>query len=81
MYTSVGRAKIPPYIGSKCFIETDIAECELPLLLSRNTIKKANTVINFENDKVTMFGKDINAMFMSDRSLCCSLEYKVQDYI
>ena len=64
MYTSVGRAKIPVHIESKCFIETDV-ECELPLLLSKNAMKKANTVINFENDKVTMFGKDINLIFTS----------------
>ena len=28
-------------------------------------MKKANTVINFENDKVTIFRKDINLIFMS----------------
>ena len=65
VYTSIGRAKIPAHIGSKRFIETDIVECELPLLLSKNAMKKANTVINFENDKVTMFGKDINLIFTS----------------
>ena len=81
MYTSVGRAKIPPYIESKCFTETDIVECELPLLLSKNAMKKANTVIDFENDEVTMFGKDINVIFTSNRSLCCSFKHKMQDCI
>ena len=76
VYTSIGRAKLPAHIGSKCSNETDVVECELPLLLSKNAMKKANTGINFQNDKVTMFGKDINLIFTSTGNYAVPLNTK-----
>ena len=37
-----------------------MVKSEIPLLLSRNSMKKANTRIDFANDKVNIFGKDID---------------------
>ena len=54
---------IPATIGDKhCKISTDVVDLELPLLLSKASLKKANAVIDFENDKVTMFGQNIKLL-------------------
>ena len=47
-------------IGSKkFFIEADVVKNELPLLLSRQSMKRAEMIINFSNDAVNVGGKDI----------------------
>ena len=70
VYTSIGRAEITEHIGSKCFIEADVAECEHELLLGKNAMKKANTVNNLENEK----WKGDKSHFYVHISLCSSLE-------
>ena len=57
VYTSTGRAKIPVHIGSKCFIGTDVAECELPLLLSKNPMKEAIQLLTLKMIKSLCLGK------------------------
>ena len=37
----------------------------IPLLLSKNSIKKPNTKIDFANDKVNIFGKNVDLQFTS----------------
>ena len=50
--------KIPSIIaGKKIFIKTDVVDWEIPLLLSRDALKKAGMNINFATDTVTIFGK------------------------
>ena len=52
--------KFPVVIGSqKLFIEADVVKNELPLLLSRQSIKRAEMIINFSNDMVNVGRKDI----------------------
>ena len=58
LYESKGGVKIPAKIGGKRFmINADIVEAEIPLLLSKDAMKKANVIINLKNDAVKMFGK------------------------
>ena len=46
---------IPAVIGGKkCKISTDVVDLELPLLLSKASLKKANTVINLNDDEAVM---------------------------
>ena len=40
-------------------ILTDIADADIPLLLSKVSMKKCNMKINFENDTVIVFGEVI----------------------
>ena len=64
--TSMTKATIPANIGNnEVMFETDVISNEIPLLLSKEAMKKANTVIDFQNDKVTMFGKQIDLLFAS----------------
>ena len=54
---SLYRVKIPAQIGKiDVTIETDVIKDKIPLLMSRMSMKKAKMAIDFENDKITVFG-------------------------
>ena len=58
-FPSLSRAKIPAFVGSrKVMISTDIVNTDIPLLLSKNAMKRAETEINFLTDTVKMFGEE-----------------------
>ena len=50
----------PVIMGSqKFFIEADVLKSELPLLLSRQSMKRAEMIMDFSDDMVNVEGKDI----------------------
>ena len=51
--------------GVNVNVETDVVKSEIPLLLSKDCMKKAGTKIDFVNDKINIFGKEINLKFTS----------------
>ena len=52
--------KFPVVIGSqKFFIEANVVKNELPLLLSRQSMKRAEMIIDVSNDMVNVGGKDV----------------------
>ena len=58
VFKSLYRVEIPAVIGEEnILISTDVVETTVPLLLSKEAMKKAGTSIDFVNDEVTMFGK------------------------
>ena len=64
IYVSERKVKFPAMLGSKkVTIESDIIDCELPLLLSKESMKKAETAINFKDDKVSMLGQTLDLKF------------------
>ena len=55
--TSSKLVKIPALIGhKKVMIYTDVVSNEIPLLLSRSSMKKSNMVLDFVNDTVSVLG-------------------------
>ena len=46
-------------VDIKVSIVTDVVNADIPPLLSEDSIKRARTCLNFENDSVTMFKKKI----------------------
>ena len=53
------KIKIPVTLGNqKVFIETDVVDADIPLLLSKEALKSANTVLDFCNDRAIMFGQE-----------------------
>ena len=42
---------------------TDVVKSEIPLLLSKESVKKAGTKLDFVNQKVIIFGKEIGLQF------------------
>ena len=64
--SSIGKVTIPAIIGSKSVtVEVDLVDKDIPLLLSDESLKKANTSINFKDCTVKMFGKKLNCIFTS----------------
>ena len=45
-------------------VVTGVVKCEI-LLLNKESMKKAGTKIDFVNDKVVIFGKEISLQFTS----------------
>ena len=55
---SQGRIKLPAKIGSQTVtIEADIVDVDIPLLLSKESLKMAGTVLDFNHDSALMFGE------------------------
>ena len=66
MFFSGIFVSIPCKIAEKSVtVETNVLNNEIPLLISKNSMKKTNTKINFTNDKVNIFGKEPDLQFTS----------------
>ena len=58
--TAISSVKIPAQIGeTNCFIITEIIKEKISLLLSKSSLKKADTILNIKNDTIKMFGQNI----------------------
>ena len=54
----------PAQIGKEdIMIKSDVIDSDLPLLLSKSAMKKANVKIDFSNDVVNMLNQKINIVF------------------
>ena len=63
---AIKSAQIPAIIGSKKFqIETDVIEGDIPLLLSKSSMKRGNMKINFQDDTITILHEIIPLMTTS----------------
>ena len=57
---------IPAQIGKReVSIKTDIIDNELPLLISKEPMKKGETKTNFTKDKINILGQDMDIKFTS----------------
>ena len=58
--TSMKKVKFPAYIGNKkMFIIADVIINDIPLLLSKESMKKGQAKLNFINDSISIFGTEI----------------------
>lgn len=58
---SIKRVTLPGYVGNMCArIVTDVVDCNIPLLLSRRSMKRAAMLINFATDQVKIQGRVID---------------------
>ena len=57
-------------MGIKALLETDVIDKNIPLLLSKPSMKKANTILNFNNDTVTMFDHNQKLLFTTSGHYC-----------
>ena len=55
------------------FIRTDIVDSDIPLLLSKNSMKEANIKLDLENDNVEIFGKLLDLDCTSSGHYCVPL--------
>jgi len=57
---------IPAKIGNtECRIDTEVVDVDLPLLLSKTSLKKAKTVLDLSNDKAVMFDEPVKLEYTS----------------
>ena len=71
IYSSIHKVTFPAKIGSRNVnISAGVIEVDIPLLISKLAMKKAHTVIDFQRDKVKMFGDTINVRFTSTGHYC-----------
>ena len=60
---AIKSAQISAVIGSKKFqIEADVIEGDIPLLLSKSSMKRGNMKINFQDDTITILDENIPLM-------------------
>ena len=68
---------IPGKIAGKAVtIKTDVVNSEIPLLLSKKSMKCAGPKIDFLQDKVSIFGKDISLQFTSNYAIPLNDSYE-----
>ena len=61
------KATIPAHIAqTNCSIEVEIIDTDIPLLLSKPCLQKADTVLDLKNDKVKMFNKNVDFKLSSN---------------
>ena len=56
---SLKKVSLPVSIGTQEIdLEADVVDTDIPLLLSKNAMKKSSTVIDFNKDTAVMFGEE-----------------------
>ena len=78
MFTSLYKMTIPATIGKvDVSIETDVINTNIPLFLSKASMKSANTEINFKDDTVRMLGQKQEVIVTSSGHYAITLNNKV----
>ena len=76
-YESINQVNIPVNLcGIQAYILTDAVDCEIPLLLSKDSLKKANSYLDFVNDVLVMNGTKIKLQHTSNGHYCIPLTPK-----
>ena len=59
-YKSIKTATIPIHTGTqKALLEIEVVKCNIPLLLSNNSLKKANANLDFGSEQINFMGEEI----------------------
>ena len=58
----------------QCEITTDIVNNDIPLLLSKEAMKKANMKLDLVNDKAEIFGEEVTLQNTSSGHYCVPLK-------
>ena len=74
VYDSNRSVVIPIHFGSqKAQLEVNIVSCNVPLLLSRLSLKRANSKLDFSNDKINILGEQVPIHISNSGHYCISL--------
>ena len=65
--------------GQNVLLSTEVTENDILLLLSKVTMKKANTYIDFANDKITILNKEVPVKFTTSGHYCIPIGKIVDD--
>lgn len=59
-YKSIKTATIPIHTGTqKALLDIEVVKCNIPLLLSNNSLKKANANLDFGSEQINFMGEEI----------------------
>ena len=73
-------ATIPAKIGdTRCSIQTEVVPAEIPLLLSKESLQKAGTVLDLKHDKAEMFDKQVPLELTSSGHYCINVLDDIDD--
>ena len=76
---SLGTFELPAHLaGSPVSVRTDVVATDIPLLLSKEAIKRAKVKLNLVDDTAEILGTQINLHFASYGHYCVSL-HKVNE--
>ena len=71
---SIKLATIPAHIADrKCNIETEVVSSDIPLLLSKSSLKKAGAVLDLKNDQAELFNKKVKLELTSSGHYCIDI--------
>ena len=71
---SFKQAILPAKIDStKCSIKTEVVKATIILLLSTESLKRSDTVLDLKNDTAEMFGKPVKPHFTSSWNYCIDI--------
>ena len=74
---AIKKVKIPTIIGkTSVLLETHIVEADVPFLLSKEALKKANAFINFENDTISIFGETQNLFLTTSGQYALPIDFQ-----
>ncbi|ESO98891.1 hypothetical protein LOTGIDRAFT_158847 [Lottia gigantea] len=77
---SLKMVKIPIVMGrQRCMLEVEVVDTNIPLLLSRSSLKKADASLDLKNDSATMFGHNVRLDFTASGHYCVDLLPCVND--
>ena len=68
------RVILPAYIAGKhCEIDVGIVKENIPLLLSKTSLKKCNVILDMNNGKARIFGKEVDLHFSTSGHYCINI--------
>lgn len=71
---STRKVTIPATIGkTKCNIETEVVPADIPMLLSKTSLKRASAVLDIAQDKAMMFDQPVKLELTSSGHYCVNL--------
>ena len=77
---SLGSFEIPATIAEKkIMIKTDVVDSNIPLLLSKDTMKKASVKLDLENDMAEIFGSNVLLNETSSGHYCIPIRNEVAE--
>ena len=60
--------------GTECEIQADVVTSDIPLLLSKDSMKRAKMKLDLENDSASIFGKDVQLQCTSSGHYCVPID-------
>ena len=80
MYTSNRIVHIPVYIGSSsASLAVYVVSCNIPLLLSRISLKTAHATLDFQNDRLFIFNEAVPLITSESGHYCLPLSRSIEE--